>query len=145
MQIVIKKSIKSNNLKLYKGIKHMELIRIYPKTRIKTNISEIKIKIFPKKFKKPKINESYVMKVYFSTMLLNELSWSSKNNIAVFKDNKNINNYFFKLTDDNKGFKINTNKDINYIQFTIDNMIDKYKELTTVNFEITDNGLKIIL
>ena len=146
MKVVIKKTIKTNNnLKLYKGIKHMELIRIYPKTRIKTNISEIKIKIFAKKYKKPRDNESYVMKLYFSTMLLNELSWSNKNNIAVFKDNKNINNYFFKLADDNKGFKINTNKDINYIQFTIDNMIDKYKELTTVNFEITDNGLKIIL
>lgn len=145
MQIVIKKSIKSNNLKLYKGIKHMELIRIYPKTRIKTNISEIKIKIFPKKFKKPKINESYVMKVYFSTMLLKELGWTKGSNIAVYKDDKNINNYFFNLANDNKGFKINTNKDVNYIQFTIDNMIDKYKEVTTANFEITDNGLKIIL
>jgi hypothetical protein len=145
MQIVIKKSIKFNNLKLYKELKHMELIRIYPKTRIKTNISEVKIKIFPKKFKKPKFNELYVMKVYFSTMLLNELSWSNKNSIAVFKDNKNINNYLFKLADDNRGFKINTNKDINYIQFTIDNMIDKYKDLTTANFEITDNSLKIML
>ena len=145
MQIVIKKSIKSNNLKLYKGIKHMELIRIYPKTRIKTNISEVKIKIFAKKYKKPRDNVSYVMKVYFSTMLLNELSWSNKNSIAVFKDDKNINNYFFKLADDNRGFKINTNKDINYIQFTIDNIIDKYKDVTIANFEIADNGLKIIL
>ena len=145
MQIVIKKSIKSNHLKIYKGIKYMELIRIYPKTRIKTNISEVKIKIFAKKYKKSRDNVSYVMKVYFSTVLLNELSWSNKNNIAVFKDNKNINNYFFKLADDNKGFKINTNKDINYIQFTIDNIIDKYKEVTTANFEIVDNGLKIIL
>ena len=146
MEVLLKKSDKiKNNLKLYKGIKHMELIRIYPKTRIKTNISEIKIKIFPKKFKKPKINESYVMKVYFSTMLLKELGWTKGSNIAVYKDDKNINNYFFNLANDNKGFKINTNKDVNYIQFTIDNMIDKYKEVTTANFEITDNGLKIIL
>lgn len=146
MKVVIKKSRKSNvNLKLYRGIKHMELIRIYPKTTLNKNISEVRVKITPKKYKVQKENNLYVMKVHFSTKLLNELSWSKENKIAVFKDAKSINNYFLKIADDNCGFKINTTKDINYIQFTIDNIVDKYKVLTTVGFEITDGGLKIVL
>jgi hypothetical protein len=85
------------------------------------------------------------MKVYFSPILLNELSWSKGSPIAVFKDEKNINNYFLKIAEDNRGFKIYNVKDIYYIQFTIDNAFDKYKEVNIANFEITDNGLKIIL
>ena len=85
------------------------------------------------------------MKVYFSTQLLKELSWTKGISIEVNKDGKSINNYFFKLAEDNRGFKIYNTKNINYIQFTIDNIIDKYKELTTASFEITDGGLKIIL
>ena len=123
----------------------MELIRIYPRTSIKSNISEVKVKITAKKYKTPKDNELYTMKVYFSPMLLKELSWTKGTSIAVFKDDKTINNYFFKLVEDNRGFKIYNTKDIYYIQFTIDSIVNKYKELTTASFEITDGGLKIIL
>jgi hypothetical protein len=85
------------------------------------------------------------MKVYFSPMLLNELSWTKGNSIAVFKDDKNINNYFLKIAEDNRGFRIYNVKDVYYIQFTIDNVVDKYKDLTTASFETVDDGLKIIL
>ena len=147
MNVLFKKSTKKikNNLKLYKGIKYMELTRIYPRTSIKSTISEIKVKMFPKKYKTPRNNELYIMKVYFSPMLLNELSWVKGNSIAVFKDDKNINNYFLKIAEDNRGFRIYNVKDVYYIQFTIDNVVDKYKDLTTASFETVDNGLKIIL
>jgi len=146
MKVVYKKpKISHFNLKLYKGIKHMELIRIYPKTRIKSDISEIKVKISLKKYKTSKANDLYTMKLYFSPMLLKDLSWNKGSSVAVFKDDKNINNYFFKLSDDNRGFKIYNTKDVYYIQFTIDSVVDKYKELTTASFEIIDGGLKIIL
>lgn len=143
MKVLFKKS--NNKIKLYKGIKYMELIRIYPRTSIKSTISEVKVKIVPKKFKMARNNELYIMKVYFSSILLNELTWTKGTSIAVFKDDKNINNYFLKIAEDNRGFKIYNTKDIYYIQFTIDNVVNKYKELTTTSFEITDNGLKIIL
>jgi len=146
MEVLLKKSDKiKNNLKLYKGTKYMELIRIYPRTSVKSNISEVKVKITTKKYKTPRSNVLYTMKVYFSPVLLNELSWSKGNPIAVFKDEKNINNYFLKIAEDNRGFKIYNVKDIYYIQFTIDNSFDKYKEVNIANFEITDNGLKIII
>jgi hypothetical protein len=101
--------------------------------------------MIPKKYKTPRNNELYIMKVYFSPMLLNELSWIKGNSIAVFKDDKNINNYFLKIAEDNRGFRIYNTKNVYYIQFTIDNVVDKYKDLTTASFETTDNGLKIIL
>ena len=123
----------------------MKLTRIYPRTSIKSTISEVKVKIMPKKYKTPRNNELYIMKVYFSPMLLNELSWVKGNSIAVFKDDKNINNYFLKIAEDNRGFRIYNVKDVYYIQFTIDNVVDKYKDLTTASFETVDNGLKIIL
>ena len=123
----------------------MELTRIYPRTSIKSTISEVKVKMIPKKYKTPRNNELYIMKVYFSPMLLNELSWVKGNSIAVFKDDKNINNYFLKIAEDNRSFRIYNTKDIDYIQFTIDNVVDKYKDLTTASFETVDNGLKIIL
>ena len=147
MKVLFKKSTKKikNNLKLYKGIKYMKLTRIYPRTSIKSTISEVKVKIIPKKYKTPRSNELYIMKVYFSPMLLNELSWTKGNSIAVFKDDKNINNYFLKIAEDNRGFKIYNTKDVYYIQFTIDNVVDKYKDLTTASFETVDDGLKIIL
>lgn len=146
MEVIFKKSNKiKNNLKLYKGIKHMELIRIYPRTSVKSNISEVKVKITAKKYKTPKANDLYTMKVYFSPVLLNELSWSKGSPIAVFKDEKNINNYFLKIAEDSRGFKIYNVKDIYYIQFTINNTFDKYKEVNIANFKITDNGLKIVL
>ena len=147
MNVLFKKSTKKikNKLKLYKGIKYMELTRIYPRTSIKSIISEVKVKMIPKKYKTPRNNELYIMKVYFSPMLLNELSWVKGNSIAVFKDDKNINNYFLKIAEDNRGFRIYNTKDIYYIQFTIDNVVDKYKNLTTASFETVDNGLKIIL
>ena len=147
MNVLFKKSTNKikNKLKLYKGIKYMELTRIYPRTSIKSTISEIKVKMFPKKYKTPRNNELYIMKVYFSPMLLNELSWVKGNSIAVFKDDKNINNYFLKIAEDNRGFRIYNVKDVYYIQFTIDNVVDKYKDLTTASFETVDNGLKIIL
>ena len=146
MEVLLKKSNKiKNNLKLYKGTKYMELIRIYPRTSVKSNISEVKVKITTKKYKTPRNNELYIMKVYFSPMLLNELSWVKGNSIAVFKDDKNINNYFLKIAEDNRGFRIYNTKDVYYIQFTIDNVVDKYKDLTTASFETIDNGLKIIL
>jgi hypothetical protein len=147
MKVLFKKSTKKikNNLKLYKRIKYMKLTRIYPRTSIKSTISEVKVKIIPKKYKTPRNNELYIMKVYFSPMLLNELSWNKGNSIAVFKDDKNINNYFLKIAEDNRGFKIYNTKDVYYIQFTIDNVVDKYKDLTTASFETTDNGLKITL
>jgi hypothetical protein len=134
-----------NNLKLYKGIKYMVLTRIYPRTSIKSTISEVKVKMIPKKYKTPRNNKLYIMKVYFSPMLLNELSWTKGNSIAVFKDDKNINNYFLKIAEDNRGFRIYNTKNVYYIQFTIDNVVDKYKDLATANFETVDNGLKIIL
>lgn len=147
MNVLFKKSTNKikNKLKLYKGIKYMELTRIYPRTSIKSTISEIKVKMFPKKYKTPRNNELYIMKVYFSPMLLNELSWTKGNSIAVFKDDKNINNYFLKIAEDNRGFRIYNTKDVYYIQFTIDSVVDKYKDLTTASFETVDNGLKIIL
>ena len=147
MNVLFKKSTNKikNKLKLYKGIKYMELTRIYPRTSIKSTISEVKVKMIPKKYKTPRNNELYIMKVYFSPMLLNELSWVKGNSIAVFKDDKNINNYFLKIAEDNRGFRIYNTKDIYYIQFTIDNVVDKYKDLTTASFETVDNGLKIIL
>ena len=147
MNVLFKKSTKKikNNLKLYKEIKYMELTRIYPRTSIKSTISEVKVKMIPKKYKTPRNNELYIMKVYFSPMLLNELSWTKGNSIAVFKDDKNINNYFLKIAEDNRGFRIYNVKDVYYIQFTIDNVVDKYKDLTTASFETVDNGLKIIL
>lgn len=146
MEVLFKKSNKiKNNLKLYKGTKYMELIRIYPRTSVKSNISEVKVKITAKKYKTPRSNVLYTMKVYFSPILLNELSWSKGNLIAVFKDEKNINNYYLKIAEDSRGFKIYNTKDIYYIQFTIDNILDKYKEVNIANFEITDNGLKIVL
>ena len=147
MNVLFKKSIKKikNNLKLYKGIKYMELTRIYPRTSIKSTISEVKVKMIPKKYKTPRNNELYIMKVYFSPMLLNELLWNKGNSIAVFKDDKNINNYFLKIAEDNRGFKIYNVKDVYYIQFTIDNVVDKYKDLTNASFEAVDDGLKIIL
>ena len=147
MNVLFKKSTNKikNKLKLYKGIKYMELTRIYPRTSIKSTISEVKVKMIPKKYKTPRNNELYIMKVYFSPMLLNELSWVKGNSIAVFKDDKNINNYFLKIAEDNRGFRIYNTKDIYYIQFTIDNVVDKYKNLTTASFETVDNGLKIIL
>ena len=147
MNVLFKKSTNKikNNLKLYKGIKYMELTRIYPRTSIKSTISEVKVKMIPKKYKTPRNNELYIMKVYFSPMLLNELSWVKGNSIAVFKDDKNINNYFLKIAEDNRGFRIYNVKDVYYIQFTIDNVVDKYKDLTTASFETVDNGLKIIL
>ena len=123
----------------------MKLTRIYPRTSIKSTISEVKVKIIPKKYKTPRNNELYIMKVYFSPMLLNELSWTKGNSVAVFKDDKNINNYFLKIAEDNRGFRIYNTKDVYYIQFTIDNVVDKYKDLTTASFETVDNGLKIIL
>ena len=123
----------------------MKLTRIYPRTSIKSTISEVKVKIMPKKYKTPRNNELYIMKVYFSPMLLNELSWVKGNSIAVFKDDKNINNYFLKIAEDNRGFRIYNVKNVYYIQFTIDNVVDKYKDLTTASFETVDNGLKIIL
>ena len=126
-------------------LKYMELTRIYPRTLIKSTISEVKVKIIPKKYKTPRNNELYIMKVYFSPMLLNELSWVKGNSIAVFKDDKNINNYFLKIAEDNRGFRIYNTKDVYYIQFTIDSVVDKYKDLTTASFETVDNGLKIIL
>ena len=147
MNVLFKKSTNKikNKLKLYKGIKYMELTRIYPRTSIKSIISEVKVKMIPKKYKTPRNNELYIMKVYFSPMLLNELSWVKGNSIAVFKDDKNINNYFLKIAEDNRGFRIYNTKDVYYIQFTIDNVVDKYKDLTTASFETVDNGLKIIL
>jgi hypothetical protein len=147
MKVLFKKSTKKikNNLKLYKGIKYMKLTRIYPRTSIKSTISEVKVKIIPKKYKTPRSNELYIMKVYFSPVLLNELSWTKGNSIAVFKDDKNINNYFLKIAEDNRGFKIYNTKDVYYIQFTINNVVDKYKDLTTASFETVDNGLKITL
>ena len=147
MNVLFKKSTKKikNNLKLYKGIKYMKLTRIYPRTSIKSTISEVKVKIMPKKYKTPRNNELYIMKVYFSHVLLNELSWTKGNSIAVFKDDKNINNYFLKIAEDNRGFKIYNTKDVYYIQFTINNVVDKYKDLTTASFETVDDGLKIIL
>ncbi len=147
MNVLFKKSTKKikNNLKLYKGIKYMELTRIYPRTSIKSTISEVKVKMFPKKYKTPRNNELYIMKVYFSSMLLNELSWTKGDSIAVFKDDKNINNYFLKIAEDNRGFRIYNVKDVYYIQFTIDNVVDKYKDLTTASFETVDDGLKITL
>ena len=147
MNVLFKKSTNKikNKLKLYKGIKYMELTRIYPRTSIKSTISEVKVKMIPKKYKTPRNNELYIMKVYFSPMLLNELSWVKGNSIAVFKDDKNINNYFLKIAEDNRGFRIYNVKDVYYIQFTIDNVVDKYKDLTTASFETVDNGLKIIL
>ena len=53
MKVLFKKSTKKikNNLKLYKGIKYMKLTRIYPRTSIKSTISEVKVKIIPKKYK----------------------------------------------------------------------------------------------
>ena len=78
-------------------------------------------------------------------MLLNELSWTKGNSIAVFKDDKNINNYFLKIAEDNIGFRIYNTKDVYYIQFTINSVVDKYKDLTTTSLETVDNGLKIIL
>lgn len=123
----------------------MKLTRIYPRTSIKSTISEVKVKIIPKKYKTPRNNEFYIMKVYFSAILLNELSWNKGNSIAVFKDDKNINNYFLKIAEDNRGFRIYNTKDVYYIQFTIDNVVDKYKDLTIASFEIVDDGLKIIL
>ena len=123
----------------------MKLTRIYPRTSIKSTISEVKVKIMPKKYKTPRNNELYIMKVYFSPVLLNELSWAKGNSIAVFKDDKNINNYFLKIAEDNRGFKIYNTKDVYYIQFTINNVVDKYKDLTTASFETVDDGLKIIL
>jgi hypothetical protein len=123
----------------------MELTRIYPRTSIKSTISEVKVKMIPKKYKTPRNNELYIMKVYFSPMLLNELSWVKGNSIAVFKDDKNINNYFLKIAEDNRGFRIYNTKDVYYIQFTIDNVVDKYKDLNNASFETVDNGLKIIL
>ena len=123
----------------------MKLTRIYPRTSIKSTISEVKVKIMPKKYKTPRNNELYIMKVYFSPVLLNELSWTKGNSIAVFKDDKNINNYFLKIAEDNRGFKIYNTKDVYYIQFTINNVVDKYKDLTTASFETVDDGLKIIL
>ena len=146
MILVTKWSRKNkNNIKLYQGIKHMDLVRIYPRTSIKSNISEVKVKITAKKYKTAKVNELYTMKVYFSPMLLKDLGWTKGSIIAVFKDDKTINNYFFKIADDNRGFKIYNTKDIYYIQFTIDSIVNKYKELTTASFEITDGGLKIVL
>ena len=147
MNVLFKKSNKKikNNLKLYKGIKYMELTRIYPRTSIKSIISEVKVKMIPKKYKTPRNNELYIMKLYFSPMLLNELSWTKGNSIAVFKDDKNINNYFLKIAEDSRGFRIYNTKNVYYIQFTIDNVVDKYKDLTTASFETVDNGLKIIL
>ena len=146
MEVLLKKSDKiKNNLKLYKGTKYMELIRIYPRTSVKSNISEVKVKITTKKYKTPRSNVLYTMKVYFSPVLLNELSWSKGSPIAVFKDEKNINNYFLKIAEDSRGFKIYNVKDIYYIQFTTENTVDKYQELNIANFEITDNGLKIVL
>ena len=147
MNVLFKKSTNKikNNLKLYKGIKYMKLTRIYPRTSIKSTISEVKVKIIPKKYKTPRNNELYIMKVYFSPMLLNELSWTKGNSIAVFKDDKNINNYFLKIAEDNRGFRIYNTKDVYYIQFTIDNVVDKYKNLNTTSFETVDDGLKIIL
>lgn len=147
MKVLFKKSTKKikNNLKLYKGIKYMELTRIYPRTSIKSTISEVKVKITPKKYKTPRSNELYIMKVYFSPILLNELSWTKGNSVAVFKDDKNINNYVLKIAEDNRGFRIYNTKDVYYIQFTIDNVVDKYKYLTTASFEAVDNELKIIL
>ena len=147
MNVLFKKSNKKikNNLKLYKGIKYMELTRIYPRTSIKSTISEVKVKMIPKKYKTPRNNELYIMKLYFSPMLLNELSWTKGNSIAVFKDDKNINNYFLKIAEDSRGFRIYNTKNVYYIQFTIDNVVDKYKDLTTASFETVDNGLKIIL
>ena len=123
----------------------MKLTRIYPRTSIKSTISEVKVKIISKKYKTPRNNELYIMKVYFSPMILNELSWVKGNSIAVFKDDKNINNYFLKIAEDNRGFKIYNTKDVYYIQFTIDNVVDKYKDLNTASFETVDDGLKIIL
>ena len=147
MKVLFKKSTKKikNNLKLYKGIKYMKLTRIYPRTSIKSTISEVKVKIIPKKYKTPRSNELYIMKVYFSPILLNELSWTKGNSIAVFKDDKNINNYFLKIAEDNRGFKIYNTKDVYYIQFTIDNVVDKYKDLNNASFETVDEGLKITL
>ena len=147
MNVLFKKSTKKikNNLKLYKGIKYMKLTRIYPRTSIKSTISEVKVKIILKKYKTPRSNELYIMKVYFSPMLLNELSWNKGNSIAVFKDDKNINNYFLKIAEDNRGFKIYNTKDVYYIQFTINNVVDKYKDLNTASFETVDEGLKITL
>ena len=146
MEVLFKKSNKiKNNLKLYKGIKYMELIRIYPRTSVKSNISEVKVKITAKKYKTSRSNVLYTMKVYFSPVLLNELSWSKGSPIAVFKDEKNINNYYLKIAEDSRGFKIYNVKDIYYIQFTTENTVDKYQELNIANFEITDYGLKIVL
>ena len=147
MNVLFKKSTNKikNNLKLYKGIKYMELTRIYPRTSIKSTISEVKVKMIPKKYKTPRNNELYIMKVYFSPMLLNELSWTKGNSIAVFKDDKNINNYFLKIAEDSRGFRIYNTKNVYYIQFKIDNVVDKYKDLNTASFETVDNGLKIIL
>ena len=147
MKVLFKKSTKKikNNLKLYKGIKYMKLTRIYPRTSIKSTISEVKVKIIPKKYKTPRSNELYIMKVYFSPILLNELSWTKGNSIAVFKDDKNINNYFLKIAEDNRGFRIYNVKDVYYIQFTIDNVVDKYKDLNNASFETVDEGLKITL
>lgn len=150
MKVVIKKSSKKikNDLKLYKGIKYMELIRIYPRTAIKSNISEVKVKITAKKYKVPKTNELYTMKVYFSPILLNELSWTKGTNIAVYKDDKNKNNYVLSIAEDNRGFKIYNVKDVYYIQFTTDNIVVKYNQLTNADFEILKDefkGLKIIL
>ncbi len=147
MNVLFKKSNKKikNNLKLYKGIKYMELVRIYPRSSTKSSVSELKIKIIPKKYKTPRSNELYIMKVYFSPMLLNELSWTKGNSIAVFKDDKNVNNYFLKIVEDNRGFKIYNTKNVNYIQFKINNINNKYKDLSIANFELVDNGLKIIL
>jgi len=146
MKVIIKKSDKlKSGLKLYKGVSNMELVRIYPRMRIKSNISEVKVKITPKKYKTPKSTPNYSMKVYFSSTLLNELGWTKESNIAISKDTKSIKNYVFQTIDDDKGFKISMNKGVNYLMFTIDNMMDKYAIPSVVEHEIISESLKIVL
>jgi hypothetical protein len=145
MLVVYKKPKVSHfNLKLYKGIKHMELIRIYPRTRIKSDISEVKVKITDKKYKKPRTdNISYNMKVYFSETLLKELGWNNELYIAPNKNAQNENQYVFQIVNDGRGFKLNSYKNVNHIAFIIDKNFEKYKEISKVEHHI-DNGNLII-
>jgi hypothetical protein len=145
MKVVYKKPrISHFNLKLYKGIKHMELIRIYPKTRIKSDVSEVKVKISAKKYSKPRTeNISYNMKVYFSETLLKELGWSNHLYIAPNRNAHNENEYVFQIVNDGRGFKLNSYKNVNHISFTINKNIEKYNEILKVEHRI-DNGNLII-
>ncbi len=144
--VIYKKNRKSNyNITLNKGNKMEDLYRIMPKMSFNQETKFVKVKIKENRSKRND-NVSYVMRVYLSRTLLNELNWKAKDKINVLGSRSNDKLFYLSLSEDDIGFTLNMYKNSNFINFKCPVMPIKYSlVVSNVEYKIENGRLEITL